>query len=193
MKYFLTWVIGVVLLISSFSSNLWAEIYSYTDENGVRHFSNVPTSPEYSPYYRGSFDYFSGLFLSDRYDHYIYKASEIHDISFPLLKAIIKVESDFNPRAISHAGAMGLMQIMPGNLKALNIKNPFDPRENIMGGAKYLKKLLDRFDGKVVLALAAYNAGPSKVVRYNRVPPIPETENYVKRVLKYYRIIKKRY
>ena len=102
----------------------------------------------------------------------ITEASKSHGVSFSLLKALIKIESDFNPRAISNAGAIGLMQIMPENIKALNIKDPFDPWENIMGGTRYLKQLIGRFNGKLPMALAAYNAGPNIVDRYKRIPPL---------------------
>jgi len=108
-----------------------------------------------------------------------------------LLKALIKIESDFNPLAISHAGAKGLMQIMPENIKALNIKDPFDPWENIMGGARYLKQLLKRFNGELHLALAAYNAGPNAVESYQRIPPFKETEDFVKKVLEYYSLLRR--
>ncbi|MGD9083009.1 MAG: lytic transglycosylase domain-containing protein [Desulfobacterales bacterium] len=125
-----------------------------------------------------------------RYDDLITEASKSHGISFSLLKALIKIESDFNPRAISSAGAIGLMQIMPENIKALNIKDPFDPWENIMGGARYLKQLIGRFNGKLPMALAAYNAGPNIVDRYKRIPPFKETEDFVEKVMKYYSIFK---
>jgi soluble lytic murein transglycosylase len=128
---------------------------------------------------------------SKQYDHLIRKASEKHGIAFSLLKALIKVESDFNPRAVSRSGALGLMQIMPENVAALNIKDPFDPSQNIMGGARYLGQLLQRFKGQLPLALAAYNAGPTVVERYRRVPPIKETEDYVQRVMRYYYSYKK--
>jgi soluble lytic murein transglycosylase-like protein len=99
----------------------------------------------------------------------------------------MKVESDFNSLAVSKKGAMGLMQIMPQNIKTLRIKDPFNPRENIMGGGTcYFKQLLNRFDGKIKLALAAYHAGPNNVDRYKRIPPFKETEDYVRRVMKYY-------
>lgn len=129
--------------------------------------------------------------VTDRYDDLITEASKKHGVSFSLLKALIKIESDFNPRAISSAGAKGLMQIMPENIMALNIKDPFDPLENIMGGARYLKQLIRRFDGKLPMALAAYNAGPNMVDRYKRIPPFEETENFVEKVMKYYSIFKK--
>ena len=108
-----------------------------------------------------------------------------------MIKALIKVESDFNTRAVSRSGALGLMQIMPENVKAFRIFDPFDPRDNIIGGARYLKTLLDRFEGKLPLALAAYNAGPKVVERYRNIPPIKETEDYVKKVMKYYYLYNK--
>jgi len=103
----------------------------------------------------------------------------------------MKAESDFNPKAVSKKGAKGLMQIMPSNFKALGIKDPFNPRENVMGGALYLRQMLDRFNGRIHLALAAYNAGPDRVVRSGGIPPIRETEDYVKRVMEYYRMFRK--
>lgn len=166
-----------------------AGIYVYTDENGIRHFTNVPVSSRFKPFIREKPDLFTGV-LPDRYDHLIHKASKTHGVSFHLVKAMIKVESDFNPRAVSRAGALGLMQIMPENLEPLQIRDPFDPFENIMGGTKYLKYLLNRFDGQVSMALAAYNAGPDRVEKHNRIPPFPETRNYVKNVIKYYRLIR---
>jgi soluble lytic murein transglycosylase len=128
---------------------------------------------------------------ADRFDNYIKEASKKHGVAFPLLKAIMKVESDFNPRAVSKSGAKGLMQIMPMNFKALRIKDPFDPLENTMAGARYIRQLLDRFDGKLHLALAAYHAGPNKVARFKSIPPIKATKDYVKKVMKYYYIFKK--
>jgi soluble lytic murein transglycosylase len=172
------------------ASPLYADIYVYVDNNGVLHFTNVPASSKnYRVYLKERPQKISALNLTDQYDHVISEASKRHGVSFSLLKALIKAESDFNPQAVSSAGAQGLMQLMPKNIKSLNIKNPFDPRENIMGGAQYLKQLIKRFGGKLPLALAAYNAGPGVVEQYQRIPPFRETENFVQQVMKYYTLL----
>lgn len=168
-----------------------ADIYKYVDENGIIHFTNAPTSSKYQVYVRDNFFLPKGpLRVSDKYDAYIRAAARKYRVSFPLIKAIIQAESSFNPRAVSRAGALGLMQIMPANVRLLKIQDPFDPFQNIMGGTRFFKALLNRFNGKLSLALAGYNAGPHRVDEYNGIPPFQETQVYVRRVLHYYRMLK---
>jgi hypothetical protein len=172
-----------------------ADIYVFKDNRGVRHFTNVPVSPKYRLYLKSTpnryfesnlGEKFSINLDPDQYDHLIMKASQLHDIDFTLLKSIIKVESNFDCNAVSQKGAKGLMQIMPQNFSFLNIRNPFDPEENIMGGTLYFKQMLEKFN-RIELALAAYNAGPTVVDKYNGIPPIPETSGYVKKVMSHYK------
>ncbi|WP_370737776.1 lytic transglycosylase domain-containing protein [Clostridium minihomine] len=111
------------------------------------------------------------------------KASQTYHVPVGLLKSVAKAESGFDPNVVSSAGAQGVMQLMPGTAQGLGVTDPFDPEQNIMGGAKYLSQLLSRFDGDVTLAVAAYNAGPGNVAKYGGVPPFAETQNYVKKVL----------
>ncbi|RJQ58295.1 MAG: DUF4124 domain-containing protein [Desulfobacteraceae bacterium] len=178
----------VAVLFISAPADLQCDIYRYIDEHGVMHFTNVPTSSrsKYRLFIKERNRSDLKQTTSDLYSDLIRKASRQTGIAAPLLKALIKAESDFDPRAISKKGALGLMQIMPQNLEALEIVDPFDPGQNIMGGARYFKDMLSRFDGRLPLAIAAYNAGPEKVALHQEIPPIQETEDFVSRVLKYY-------
>lgn len=116
------------------------------------------------------------------FDTFIEEASALYGVSADLVRAVIQTESGFNPRAVSQVGAAGLMQLMPRTSRALGIQDPFDPRQNILGGVKYLSQLLERYDGNVSLALASYNAGPGNVAKHRGIPPFKETRGYVKKI-----------
>lgn len=122
---------------------------------------------------------------SESMDAIFEEAAAKYNISVDLIKAVAKAESNFNPNAVSKSGAIGVMQLMPATARSLGVTDPYDARQNIMGGAKYLKENLDRFNGNVNFALAAYNAGPNSVQKYGGVPPYSETQNYVKVVNSY--------
>jgi len=158
-------------------------IYSFVDERGAWHFSNVPTDPRYglesrsrhvSPHVPWNYAVFEKI---------ISEAATRHGLDPDLIRAIIQIESGGIPDAHSSKGAIGLMQLMPETSLNLAVSNPFDPKANIRGGTRYLSRLLDRFRGNLVLALAAYNAGPEKVEKYGGIPPYPETRRYVRNVL----------
>ena len=116
------------------------------------------------------------------YDEIIAEAAAAYDLDPELIRAVMRAESAFNPTVVSPAGAQGLMQLMPALAVEMGVGDAFDPRENIMGGAKYLRWLLDRNRGNIPLTLAGYNAGPTIVSKYRKVPPFRETQNYVKRI-----------
>ena len=116
------------------------------------------------------------------YEGIIREAAALYRVDPSLIRSVMQAESAFDPSAVSRAGAMGLMQLMPEIVKAFGVVNPFDPRENIMAGTRLLRELLDRHRGNLRLAIASYNAGPTAVARYRAIPPFPETQGYVKRV-----------
>lgn len=181
MRYTLTTLFLFAFLLSSISTAM-AEIYKYTDERGVIHFTDMPNNARYRPVLPG------GKSSRDecRYDQIIRMLCREHQMDFSLVKAVIKAESAFNPRAVSSKGAQGLMQLMPDTARQLSVDDPFDPYDNLQGGVRYLRQMLDIFNGNVTLAVAAYNAGPGAVQSSHTVPPYPETRMYVKRVLQYH-------
>lgn len=191
MKWLSTRVIFTLLYFFLFAPAAFAEIYSYVDSKGILHFTNVPTDTRYKPMeYDGPKQ---GVNLKDQrrqYDAIILNTSRKYALEPALIRAIVKVESDFDPIAVSRAGALGLMQLMPQTAKEMKVKNPFDPRENVEGGVKYFKKMWETFDGDIILSLAAYNAGAKAVSKYNQVPPYRQTRDYVEKVLTYYYIYK---
>ena len=191
-KFFKIAVLGTLFILITAVSSVHADIFMYIDANGVMNFTNAPTSNEYENkvYIKEKTAVSKNFYSTNKYDHFISDAAEQTGVDSRLLKAMIKAESDFDPRAVSRKGAMGLMQIMPENFKMLDLENPFDPWQNIRAGAQYFQKMYERFNGKLALSLAAYNAGPTAVDRYKRIPPYQETEEYVRRVLRYYRTFK---
>ncbi len=168
---------------------LWADIYRFVDAEGVVHFTNAQYDQRYELYLREGARELPAAQESAATGwmmEYAERYSRAHNLSPALVKAIIRAESNGNRFAISRKGAKGMMQLMPFNSKRLKVNDPFDPVENIEGGVKYIKELLDAFRGNVAHAVAAYNAGPAAVRKYGGIPPYQETRIYVKRVMHYY-------
>ena len=193
-----------------------AAMYAYVDERGIRHYTNVPGdgrckmvdrpvrrvgTPEVqllktiARHARGPSSRMPRMDLAqlsmqtgaNTLNRYIHTAAVNHRVDPLLIKAVIKAESNFDPNAVSTKGAQGLMQLMPGTARDLSVNDPFDPLQNINGGTRYLRYLLDNYKGNVELSLAAYNAGPANVTPDRGIPTFPETQAYVSKVLANYR------
>ncbi|MEN8140087.1 MAG: lytic transglycosylase domain-containing protein [Thermodesulfobacteriota bacterium] len=180
-------LIAALLLALLFVRPAAAEIYTFVDEKGTIHFSNAPrdsrftqrTTRDYLRKHRRQIDI-------REYDFFIRGAADKFDLDPLLVKAVIQAESNFDCYALSQRGARGLMQLMPATAGDMQVENSYNARENIEGGSRYLRKMLDMFNNNIYLALAAYNAGPGNVQKYQAVPPFPETVKYVRTVLKNY-------
>ncbi len=195
-----------ILLLTAIPSSLLATepIYTFTDSDGSLSFTDTPSHPEAKRYYlkeeiekrtalpaHSTATYRPSIpSTPSTIDALINTLASRFQLDPLLVRAIIKTESNFNPQAISHKGAQGLMQLMPETARLLKVENPFDPRENIQAGVRYFRSLLRRFQGDLPVALAAYNAGPTTVQRYGGIPPYPETIHYIEQVLLYYRQLK---
>lgn len=170
-----------------------AEIYQWVDGEGVVHFSNRPGPGARAVGKRGGEssravpprDRDPARF--SRFDEHIVRAAALYQIPVELVRAVIKVESDYDPRAVSVSGARGLMQLMPPTAERLQVKDIDDPRENIFGGVRYLRILANNFNGDLELTVAAYNAGEEAVMRYAGIPPYQQTRDYVVKVVAFYR------
>ena len=175
-------VVGVMVFMPPAATS---ELYQYVEKDGTVSVTNVPTDQRYQsvPY---DPTYLNSRVSKKELDQAIAWYAKRHRLHPALLRAVIKAESDFVPTAVSRRGALGLMQLMPRTAASLRVRDPFNPIDNIGGGAKHLRYLLDRFNGNVPLALAAYNAGEYRVKQYQQIPPIQETRYYVQKVLRYY-------
>lgn len=181
-----------------------ADIYQWTDADGVVHFTNRPSgNPTAKVYMKSSAASAAGNAVRPgvtpfapqdrdpsrytRFDEHIRQAAALYQIPEPLVRAVIKVESDYDPRAVSYAGARGLMQLMPETANRMQVKDINDPRENIFGGVRYLRVLANMFNGDLELTVAGYNAGEQAVISHGGIPPYAQTRDYVVKVTKFYR------
>jgi hypothetical protein len=207
-----TTVLSALLGVGVFGAGLGparADVYSWVDDEGVLHLTNVPADGRFRRYSGPDVEGFGGqlplvveieddrsgtdgervLYPVDvgRFDGILRRAAQHYRLPFEFLKAVAKVESNFNPRAVSPMDAKGLMQLIDATARMVEVEDPFDPEQNVFGGARYLRMLANRFDGNMALTAAAYNCGPERVERLGRIPNIRETRKYVQRVLQMYR------
>ncbi len=185
-------ILWLALALSAVSA-AQADMFVYRSADGSLHFSDRQKSEKWQLYKEAdsSGEEDTDLHM-DALDHlelvqHVQRLSKKHHIDTDLIRAVIKVESNYNPLAVSRKGAMGLMQLMPDTAKSMNVPDAYEPLDNVEGGVKYLRYLVDRFGGRMVHALAAYNAGPNAVERFGGIPPYPETQDYVRKVIQYYK------
>lgn len=184
-KTFLALGSGLVALFAS--AVACADVYLYKDKQGVLTFTNVPNHSGYRRVLKESSGTLSTAPLTNAsYEELIRSASGRYNVDADLIRAVIKAESDFNSSARSNKGAMGLMQLMPDTARLHNVNDAYDPNENVEGGVRHLKMLLERYQGDFTLSLAAYNAGSGAVEKHGGIPPFAETKEYVRRVLRFY-------
>lgn len=200
-------VLGTALAILGIPNSIQADIFRFQDEKGVVHFTNVPANSSFKLFYKefeknrpssskGSSRTFSAkssalnnlTLLAPHID----QASQHYGVDPKLIQAVIHVESNFDSQALSPKGAQGLMQLMPQTARDLQVSDAFSPKENIDGGTRYLRYLMDMYNQDMSLALAAYNAGPEKVNLHRGIPPYPETRTYVQKVTQIYNQLKSR-
>lgn len=177
---------GGTLLCLGSPALVSADIYKLVDKDGVIHFSNVPTNGNWTLIIKEKRVHFNLGKDFQKYEAEIWKASQKHGVDYNLVRAVIKAESNFNPKAVSRAGARGLMQLMPQTANFLQVNDSFHPEQNIEGGVRYLRYLMNVFNNDLSLALAAYNAGEKAVFRYRGIPPYQETQTYVQRVMRFF-------
>lgn len=194
---------GLTLLVATAAlttpTQIRADIYTYIDPSGVVHFTNIrrpgrkwkrvmKTGPGKAAVVHARRAKGLPRDRYRRYDPHIRQAAALYHIPEALVRAVLRVESDFDPKAVSRVGARGLMQLMPDTAHAMGVSDPFDPRQSIFGGTRYLRVVANRFDGDLVLTVAAYHAGPAAVAKYRTIPPYRTTQRYVRMVLReYYR------
>ncbi len=208
MKRSVPWILAIaaLLLVPLERAYAVADIYQYVDDAGVVHFSNVGVSTgkklrkvQSTPASRSTIVKSQSVAaatvaetapapdtLTQTYADIIKAACNRHGVDPALVQALVKVESGFNPYALSRKGAMGLMQLMPQTAEDMNVTNTFNPHENVDGGVRYLRYLIDRYEGNLALALAAYNSGETAVKKWGTIPPFPETQSYVQKILGLY-------
>ena len=199
MRFVLPSALCVALLLAA---PVRADIYRYVDKDGVEHYTNIQPSGRgwqrvlrsgnggsgtgAAPSPRAADTRPPDPARTERFDAYIREAAILYVLPEELVRAVMRVESNFYHEAVSNKGAMGLMQLMPQTARSMGVLDPFDARQNVLGGTRFLRVLANRFGGDLVLTIAAYNAGEGAVTKYSGIPPYAETRRYVQRVLTHY-------